>query len=95
MVVLRFAEIGLKSLMALLVLVSLWNLWRKRDSMTRSHMRRGLRYLKRRVAVIIVASMAFLAVYCGTQYFYQETYPRLVVSLNYEEAAKGLNPNKT
>lgn len=48
-----------------------------------------------KLLAVIVVSAVFFAFFSFVRYCYNKTYPTMYVSLNYEEAASGLNPNGT
>lgn len=57
--------------------------------------KRGISYVFSRKVFVVFCGVCFLTVYCSTQYFCNGRLPQLRVKFNYEEASKGLNPNKT
>ncbi len=95
MAVFYFLNIILIVLLVILALAAMWGIYRKRRKMSIAALKEGVGHVKKRLPVIALLTLLSLGVYCGVHYVNSLNYPRLSIVLNYEEAAKGQNPNKT
>ena len=78
-----------------LCLLILLNIFRKRNDIKIETIKTSFFHLRKQVFFIVACSIFFLVAYCGSKYMTNKKLPILLMKFNYEEAAKGQNPNKT
>lgn len=91
----QYVILGLKLIIGLLGLAVLWNLFTGSRRLTVNRLKEGFKYFLRRKFVVLFSALLFLTAYCCSQYFTTKDLSTMTVKFNYEEAAKGQNPNKT
>jgi len=78
-----------------LLLIAAFGLLRKRGALTIIGMKEMWSAISRRKLLIGLLTIIYLASICAGAYTRNSSHPTLLVKMNYEEAAEGLNPNKT
>lgn len=82
-------------LVIFLCLAMLGNMFRARRILNISRIKEGFSSLKKKRIAVIAGTVCYLVLYCGSQYVASMLYPELMMKFNYEEAARGKNPNGT
>lgn len=85
----------LKGIVVFFCLLTLLNICRCKNNIKIDKIKTSLLSLRKQIFFITFCSMFFLVCYCGAKYITNGKLPTLVMKFNYEEAAKGQNPNGT
>ena len=89
----KYVMVAVLVILALVFLVLLWISRNKISIMSLKEAVKNTWFI--RILIIAVLAVGYLAVFSFAKGKYNDSYPVLSVKLNYEEAAKGLNPNST
>lgn len=94
MVVFQILNTALKSLLVVLCVIALIKLFLNGKNKSYKF-RNGWRYLRSKIAWILIFSMLFCGAFCMSEYSVNSRLDSVSFKFNYEEAALGQNPNGT
>ena len=95
MIIWQSVDLLLKVLLAGCCLYILYNVLFRGKKISIAGMKSGLYLITKRAWLLLLCMVLFFVASCVSHYFMEGHLPKLIMKFNYEEAARGQNPNGT